>query len=265
MLSLARRRGGAPRRDARRRAGRTRQRLRPDARPARRPGGPGRRAARRRRPPGRPASRGRPAAAPGWSPARSTPASTPGRPRSSTGRAGCRGTLQYPYAASAARHLPPRPLPRRRSTASTHEYDAATVVVANSALLRQGHADRARRAPRGRAARRGRDRGRVRRALMRSLPKVYDGSHVALPEVTVLTGRARRAVAAAPACRCPSAVTASRSGSCPSLAAPPAVACRAAAGARRHRVTGHRDRSAEGPDQQLGVHGRGDHPARARR
>ena len=26
-------------------------------------------------------------------------------------------------------------------------------------------------------------------ALMRSLPKVYDGAHIALPEVTVLTGK----------------------------------------------------------------------------
>ena len=30
-------------------------------------------------------------------------------------------------------------------------------------------------------------------ALMRALPKVYDGAHVDLPEVTVLTGQAGRA------------------------------------------------------------------------
>jgi diacylglycerol kinase family enzyme len=68
------------------------------------------------------------------------------------------------------------------------EYAAATVVVANSGYYGQGmHI-----APAARV-----DDGRLdvvvieaasRLELMRSLPTVYDGSHVDLPEVTVLTG-----------------------------------------------------------------------------
>ena len=60
-------------------------------------------------------------------------------------------------------------------------------------------------------------------SLMRSLPKVYDGAHVDLPEVTVLhrpAGRARRRRRAA---RSRSVATASRSARCRACAGEPAV------------------------------------------
>ena len=69
------------------------------------------------------------------------------------------------------------------------EYDAATVVVANSAYYGKGMQI----APAASV-----DDGLLdvvvieaasRLALMRSLPKVYDGAHVDLPEVTVLSGK----------------------------------------------------------------------------
>jgi diacylglycerol kinase (ATP) len=98
-------------------------------------------------------------------------------------------SLQYPYAAlrSLATYQPGRY--RVAVDGIEHEYAAATVVVANSAYYGKGM----RIAPPAsvedgvldvvviEAA------GRI--ALMRSLPKVYDGSHVALPEVTILSGK----------------------------------------------------------------------------
>lgn len=96
--------------------------------------------------------------------------------------------LQYPYAAlrALATYQPGRY--RVAVDGIEHEYAAATVVVANSAYYGQGM----RIAPSAsvedgvldvviEAA------GRL--ALMRSLPKVYDGAHVDLPEVTVLSGK----------------------------------------------------------------------------
>lgn len=97
--------------------------------------------------------------------------------------------LQYPYAAlrSLATYQPGRY--RVAVDGIEHEYAAATVVVANSAYYGKGMQI----APSAsvedgvldvvviEAA------GRI--ALMRSLPKVYDGGHVGLPEVTVLSGK----------------------------------------------------------------------------
>jgi len=96
--------------------------------------------------------------------------------------------LQYPLAAlrALATYRPARY--RLVVDGVAREVDAATVVVANSACYGQGM----RIAPDARV-----DDGRLdvvvieaasRLELMRSLPKVYDGSHVDLPEVTVLTG-----------------------------------------------------------------------------
>ena len=98
-------------------------------------------------------------------------------------------SLQYPYAAlrSLATYQPGRY--RVAVDGIEHEYAAATVVIANSAYYGKGMQI----APAAsvedgmldvvviEAA------GRL--ALMRSLPKVYDGGHVALPEVTVLSGK----------------------------------------------------------------------------
>ncbi|MDF1604359.1 diacylglycerol kinase family protein [Nocardioides sp. YIM 152315] len=98
-------------------------------------------------------------------------------------------SLQYPYAAlrSLATYRPGRY--RVAVDGIEHEYAAATVVVANSAYYGSGMQI----APPAsvedgvldvvviEAA------GRL--ALMRSLPKVYDGGHVELSEVTVLTGK----------------------------------------------------------------------------
>ncbi len=97
--------------------------------------------------------------------------------------------LQYPYAAlrALATYTPARF--RVDVDGETRHYDAATVVVANSAFYGKGMQI----AP-GAAI----DDGLLdvvvieaasRLALMRSLPKVYDGSHVHLPEVTVTRGR----------------------------------------------------------------------------
>lgn len=97
--------------------------------------------------------------------------------------------LQYPYAAlrSLATYQPGRY--RVAVDGIEHEYAAATVVVANSAYYGKGMKI----APPAsvedgvldvvviEAA------GRI--ALMRSLPKVYDGGHVHLDEVTVLSGK----------------------------------------------------------------------------
>ena len=98
-------------------------------------------------------------------------------------------TLQYPYAAlrSLATYQPGSY--RVAVDGIEHEYAAATVVVANSAYYGKGMQI----APPAsvedgvldvvviEAA------GRL--ALMRSLPKVYEGAHVALDEVTVLSGK----------------------------------------------------------------------------
>ncbi|GAA4669009.1 diacylglycerol/lipid kinase family protein [Nocardioides nanhaiensis] len=98
-------------------------------------------------------------------------------------------TLQYPYAAvrSLATYQPGRF--RVVVDGVVGEYTAATVVVANSAYYGKGMKI----APDAvlddglldvvviEAA------GRL--ELIRALPKVYDGGHVALPEVTVLRGR----------------------------------------------------------------------------
>jgi YegS/Rv2252/BmrU family lipid kinase len=71
----------------------------------------------------------------------------------------------------------------------TREYDAATVVVANSAYYGKGMQI----APPASVEDGILDvvviEAASRLALMRSLPKVYDGAHVHLPEVTVLSGK----------------------------------------------------------------------------
>jgi diacylglycerol kinase (ATP) len=97
--------------------------------------------------------------------------------------------LQYPYAAlrSLATY---RPGHYRVSVDGVqHEYAAATVVVANSAYYGQGMQI----APPASVEDGVLDvvviEAASRLALMRSLPKVYDGRHVALPEVTVLSGK----------------------------------------------------------------------------
>lgn len=95
---------------------------------------------------------------------------------------------QYPYAAlrALATYRPGRY--RVAVDGVEAEYAAATVVVANSAYYGSGMKI----APAADVAD-----GRLevvvieaasRIALMRALPKVYDGGHVALPEVTVLSG-----------------------------------------------------------------------------
>jgi len=97
--------------------------------------------------------------------------------------------LQYPYAAvrSLATYQPGRF--RVSVDGDTRSFAAATVVVANSAYYGKGM----RIAPSASV-----DDGLLdvvvieaasRLELLRSLPKVYDGSHVTRPEVTVLTGR----------------------------------------------------------------------------
>ncbi len=111
--------------------------------------------------------------------------------------------LQYPYAAlrSLATYQPGRYVVSVDGV--EHTFAAATVVVANSAYYGSGMKI----APPASL-----EDGRLdvvvieaasRLALMRSLPKVYDGSHVDLPEVTLLTGTrvelrgtARRAIPA---------------------------------------------------------------------
>ena len=97
--------------------------------------------------------------------------------------------LQYPYAAirSLATYRPGRYRVTVDGVAA--EYSAANVVVANSGYYGKGmHI-----APDAAV-----DDGVLdvviieaasRWELIRSLPKVYDGRHIALPEVTVLTGR----------------------------------------------------------------------------
>ncbi|MCW2796454.1 diacylglycerol kinase family protein [Nocardioides sp.] len=97
--------------------------------------------------------------------------------------------LQYPYAAVRALASYQPGQFRVSVDGDTRSYSAASVVVANSAYYGKGM----RIAPSASV-----DDGLLdvvvieatsRLALVRSLPKVYDGAHVALPEVTVLTGR----------------------------------------------------------------------------
>jgi diacylglycerol kinase (ATP) len=98
------------------------------------------------------------------------------------------GRLQYPYAAvrALATYRPARY--RVVVDGSVRECDAATVVVANSRYYGNGMAI---------APSAGLGDGLLdvvvieaasKRALIHALPTVYDGSHVGLPEVTVLTG-----------------------------------------------------------------------------
>lgn len=97
-------------------------------------------------------------------------------------------SLQYPYAAlrSLATYQPGHY--RVSVDGVEHEYAAATVVVANSAYYGSGMKI----APAASVEDGTLDvvviEAASRIALMRSLPKVYDGAHVQLPEVTVLTG-----------------------------------------------------------------------------
>lgn len=97
-------------------------------------------------------------------------------------------SLQYPYAAlrSLATYRPGHY--RVSVDGVAHEYDAATVVVANSAYYGKGMQI----APPASVTDGVLDvvviEAASRLALMRSLPKVYDGAHVHLPEVTLLSG-----------------------------------------------------------------------------
>jgi diacylglycerol kinase (ATP) len=98
-------------------------------------------------------------------------------------------SLQYPYAALRALATY-RPGQYRLSVDGiVQEYAAATVVVANSAYYGQGMQI----APPASVEDGVLDvvviEAASRVALMRALPKVYDGRHVALPEVTVLSGK----------------------------------------------------------------------------
>lgn len=97
--------------------------------------------------------------------------------------------LQYPVAALRALATYRPAAVRAVVDGATHEFRAATVVVANSCYYGKGM----RVAPDACL-----DDGLLdlvvveavsKLALIRSLPTIYDGSHVALPEVTVLRGR----------------------------------------------------------------------------
>ncbi|WP_028653704.1 diacylglycerol/lipid kinase family protein [Nocardioides halotolerans] len=96
--------------------------------------------------------------------------------------------LQYPWAAlrSLATYSPARYVVSVDGVESS--YDAANVVVANSAYYGSGMKI----APAAAVSDGILDvvviEAASKLALMRSLPKVYDGGHVSLPEVTVLTG-----------------------------------------------------------------------------
>lgn len=97
--------------------------------------------------------------------------------------------LQYPYAAlrSLATYQPGRYVVSVDGI--EHTFEAATVVVANSAYYGKGMQI----APPASLEDGLLDvvviEAASRLALMRSLPKVYDGGHVALPEVTLLSGK----------------------------------------------------------------------------
>ena len=130
--------------------------------------------------------------------------------------------LQYPYAAlrSLATYQAGRYVVAVDGI--EHTYTAATVVVANSAYYGSGMKI----APAASV-----DDGLLdvivieaasRVGLMRSLPKVYDGSHIALPEVTVLTGTRveLRGTSRSPI---PAGGDGEPLGPLPELAAPPAI------------------------------------------
>ena len=131
--------------------------------------------------------------------------------------------LQYPYAAlrSLATYRPGRY--RVSVDGVEREYDAATVVVANSAYYGKGMQI----APAAAVEDGLLDvvviEAASRLALMRSLPKVYDGAHVALPEVTVLPGTPGRAAGPAPARPIPVGGDGEPLGVLPGLGAAPAV------------------------------------------
>ena len=131
------------------------------------------------------------------------------------------GPVQYPYAAlrALATYRPARF--RVVVDGRVGEYDAATVVVANSRYYGKGMAI----APAARL-----DDGLLdvvvieaasKRELIRSFPKVYDGRHVDLPEVTVLTG-ARVEISADARWPVPVGADGEPLGPLPSLASPPA-------------------------------------------
>ena len=98
------------------------------------------------------------------------------------------GKLQYPYAALRALATYQPGHFEVSVDGDRREFRAATVVVANSAYYGQGM----RIAPGANVEDGLLDivviEAASKLALMRSLPKVYDGAHVDLPEVTVLTG-----------------------------------------------------------------------------
>ncbi len=168
--------------------------------------------------------------------------------------------LQYPYAAirSLATYRPGRF--RVTVDGTTAEYTAATVVVANSGYYGKGMNI----APDATV-----DDGVLdvvvieaasRWELIRSLPKVYDGGHVALPEVTVLTGR-RVEVAADSRTPVPVGGDGEPLGVLPGLGAAPAVV-EVLPGAlsiclTRWQPDSEAGTSGERPHQQLGRHPRG--------
>ncbi|MGA8255738.1 MAG: diacylglycerol kinase family protein [Nocardioides sp.] len=131
-------------------------------------------------------------------------------------------TLQYPYAAvrALATYRPARF--RVTIDGEVAEYAAANVVVANSAYYGKGMKI----APDAVL-----DDGTLdvvvieaasKLELMRSLPKVYDGGHVSLPEVTVLRGR-RIEIAADARTAVPVGGDGEALGVLPGLSGPPAV------------------------------------------
>ncbi|MCB0895231.1 MAG: diacylglycerol kinase family lipid kinase [Nocardioidaceae bacterium] len=130
--------------------------------------------------------------------------------------------LQYPYAAlrSLATYQPGHY--RVAVDGVEHEYAAATVVVANSAYYGSGM----RIAPSASVEDGVLDvvviEAASRVALMRSLPKVYDGEHVHLPEVTVLSGT-RVEVAGTARHPIPAGADGEPLGALPALTGPPAV------------------------------------------
>ncbi|MCD4533212.1 diacylglycerol kinase family lipid kinase [Nocardioides sp. cx-169] len=130
---------------------------------------------------------------------------------------------QYPYAAlrALATYQPARF--RVTVDGETREFPAACVVVANSGYYGNGMLI----APSASL-----DDGLLdvvvieaagKLELMRSLPKVYDGAHVSLPEVTVLTGRRVEVAADGRRCAVPVGGDGEPLGSLPGIAGPAAV------------------------------------------
>jgi diacylglycerol kinase (ATP) len=131
-------------------------------------------------------------------------------------------SVQYQYAAlrALATYRPGRY--RVSVDGDVREYDAATVVVANSAYYGKGMLI----APPASVTDGLLDvvviEAASRLALMRSLPKVYDGAHVELDEVTVLSGR-RVEVCGSSRTPIPVGGDGEPLGPLPPLGAPPAV------------------------------------------